>query len=154
MEIERLSKFKNDDFKKLANEIYNVSKNIIKDYPNYKEWYWNVNIPRVINNSGDIFFIRENNKIIALSSLKKTDEYKICTIYIEKHYRNKHIGMKLMEEITKYFGINNPLITFYEDKYPLFLPFIKKYNWKLTRKVIRGNKVELYFNEANKKIQN
>ena len=94
MEVYSLSSYINilsyEDFIKLATEIYNITDFISKDYSDYKKWYFNKQIPRVITGDGEVFFIRDDdNKIIAMTSLKRCyDERKICTLYVASEYKS------------------------------------------------------------------
>lgn len=147
-----------DDFMKLASDIYDATKSITSDYPNYRDWFYHRQIPGIFRSSRDVLFVRDNDKIIAVSCLKKApDEKKICTLYISKDYRGKHIGSSLIEESMNFLGTTRPLITFPDYEYKMFEPFIDKYNWNLTESVfgVYNKRKELCFNgELNKKLGN
>lgn len=85
-----------------------------------------------MNNKGDIFFISENNEIVGVSSLKKSEENKICTFYIKDDYRKEGLGSKLLEQSLKYLETEKPVINFSQNKFDMFKNFVDKYNWKLT----------------------
>ena len=65
--------------------------------------------------------------------MKKDDEEcKICTLYVNPNYRMSGVGSLLLEESIKFLETTKPLITFTEDKLPMFAKIIEKYNWELT----------------------
>ena len=73
------------EFLELAKKIYGITEFICKDYPEYKEWYFYKQLPRIFTPNGEILFVRSEkdaNTIIAMACLKKTEaEKKICTLY-------------------------------------------------------------------------
>lgn len=136
-----------DDYKKLCDQIYEFTKFICKDYPNYKDWYYNKQIPRVSTPHGEILFAREKGKILAVASLKKYQkEKKICTLYIKNEYRYKHLGTKMVEASAKFLCTTKPLITLADYKLPMFKPLIDKYDWKLIETV------EGLYNDKSKEL--
>jgi len=141
-----------EDFMRLSNQIYQINLNF-NDYPKHKEWYFKTQLPGVIADERDIFFVRnpENiNEIIAVACLKKTDEErKICMLYVCEKYRHQGIGTKIIEEAMLWLGTTKPLITFPNYKLEMFKPIIKKYEWQLVE-VVEGmynnHSKELCFN--------
>lgn len=125
----------NDDFMNLSKRIYSFSNSISEDYPDYKEWFFDKQIPRLYTSEGDILFVKLEgnvNKIIAMTCLKRTsEECKICTIYVSEEYRNQHIGTILIENSMIFLGTNKPFITFADYKLPLFKSIIDKFDWEL-----------------------
>lgn len=142
------------EFNELTKQIYDITKSLINEYPNYKEWYFNKQLPRIIANKGDILFAKSDDKpteIIGIACLKKDDsEQKISTLYVIEQERGKQIGSKLLEASSKYLETSKPLITFFDYKLEMFQPIIDKYDWQLTSVVEdlnKNNTKELYFNE-------
>ncbi len=137
-----------DEFMKLAIKIYMVIDFICEDYPNYKEWYFNKQLPETINkDERNILFVRNSEnkeEIIAMSCLKKEeDEQKICTLYVSDKNRGQGIGTAILEESMKWLGTTKPLITLADYKLEMFRSIIDKYGWELTE-VISG----LYNNKS------
>lgn len=139
------------EFHQVTDEIYLLTKHLNKNYPNYKNWFYNKQIKGCLELNRNIIFVRnKEGKIIGISSLKKTnDEKKICTLYILDSYRNKKIKNKLLKESFLYLETEKPLITISEENLKLFQKTIDEYNWELTE-VIEGiyidNKSEYCFN--------
>ena len=80
---------------------------------------------------------------------KHKEEKKICTLYIEKNFRNKKIGSQMIKKSFEYLGTNKPCITIPEEEYLNFKPLLDKYNFIETKKIknyYRKNKIEYFYN--------
>ncbi len=161
IKIESLKDYINsEEFIKLAIKIYELTSFNCSDYPEYKEWYFNKQLPETINtDKRNILFVRNPNnydEIISMASLKRNEEEKkICTIYVSDKYRGLKIGTAIIEQSMKWLGSNKPLITFPSYKLEMFKPFINKYNWQLIETIseLYNQKQELCFNGSlNKKL--
>lgn len=139
---------------KLATKIYMITDFICEDYPKYREWYFNKQLPSTINtNERNILFVRNpenDNEIISMACLKRNnEERKICTLYVSDKYRGLGIGKKIVDESLKWLGTDKPLITFADYKLEMFKPIIDKYNWELVE-IVPGlhddGSLELCFN--------
>lgn len=138
-------------FSKISKEIYQLTKHLNKIYPEYKEWYYNKQIKGCLDLNRNIIFIRNNeDNIIGISSLKKTEEEKkICTLFILEAYRNKGIKKILLEKSFEYLETEKPLITISEENLDIFKNTIKEYNWKLVEiidGIYKSNNREFCFN--------
>ena len=89
-----------------------------------------------ITNNRTILYVKDNNNIIAFSLLKRKDEKKICTIFVNENYRNRKIGTKLLLESFKYLGTTKPLITIRDYKINYFKSIIEKYNWSMDEELV------------------
>lgn len=68
------------DFMNLANEMYELTIN--NDYPDYKNWFYNIQIKGCLPPYRNILFIKnEDGKIIALCSLKKMHQKRKFVLY-------------------------------------------------------------------------
>ena len=122
---------------KLATKIYMITDFICEDYPKYREWYFNKQLPSTINtNERNILFVRNpenDNEIISMACLKRNnEERKICTLYVSDKYRGLGIGKAIVEESMRWLGTTKPLITLADYKLEMFKPIIDKYGWELT----------------------
>ena len=128
------SETKQESFMKLADEIYELTIHLNGKYPGYKEWFYDKQIKGCLTPNRNIIFVKnEDGKIIALSCLKKNDEEKkICTLFVSDEYRKQGLGSLLFEESMKFLETTKPLVTFTEDKLPMFEKIVTKYNWELT----------------------
>ncbi len=138
MKIDEIKRYltadKKDEFIKITNDIYQTTEHLNKNYPGYKEWFFDKQVKGCFTPKRNIIFIRnETDEIIGFSCLKKDDEEcKICTLYVNPNYRMSGVGSLLLEESIKFLETTKPLITFTEDKLPMFAKIIEKYNWELT----------------------
>lgn len=125
-------------FMNISLELYNLTKIIGEEHFNYKDCFFTQHIKNILyGEDRDIFFVRDSlDKIIGLVSLKKDCiESKICTLYVLESYRGFGIGQILMDEAIKFLGTDKPLITILDYKINLFLPFIEKYDWRISNVV-------------------
>jgi len=134
MEINKITDYISDEekFLELAKKIYEITSGLDEIYPDYEKWFYEKQVKESILGKRDIIFIIEQQEIIAISSVKKTnEEKKICTLYVKDEYRNKGIGSILLEESFKYLETDKPLITFCDSMISIYTEFINKYNWEL-----------------------
>ena len=59
----RLSEFTRNNFSKAVNELYSLTDFNNDQYPDYLKWFYNTNIPRILNNTGEVIFSIQNAKI-------------------------------------------------------------------------------------------
>ena len=117
---------------KILNKILILSMQVKDDYPDYRQWFQTVQIPGIYDGTRNIIVAHINDKIVGFVSLKKTDEKKICTFYVEKNYRKNKIGALLAEIAINYLEEEKPLITIPMDKLHEFIKIASKYNWEVT----------------------
>ena len=117
---------------KILNKILILSMQVKDDYPDYRQWFQTVQIPGIYDGTRNIIVAHINDKIVGFVSLKKTDEKKICTFYVEKNYRKNKIGALLAEKAIDYLEEEKPLITIPMDKLHEFIKIASKYNWEVT----------------------
>ncbi len=53
-------------------------------YPNYREWFQTKMLPGILQGTRAIIAIEDSDEVVALISLKKEEERKICTLYVDK----------------------------------------------------------------------
>ena len=134
-EIKRyLQEDKKSEFTKITNDIYQLTEHLNKNYPGYKEWFFDKQVKGCFTPKRNIIFIRnETDKIIGFSCLKKDEEEcKICTLFVNPNYRMNGVGSLLLEESMRFLETTKPLVTITEDKLPMFAKIIEKYGWELT----------------------
>lgn len=51
-----------------SKRIYDVLKHLSCEYLDFYNWYWNTQIPRVIQGNGDIIFCIINSKIVGVAN--------------------------------------------------------------------------------------
>ncbi len=118
---------------KLLNDILLLSLRVKDDYPDYKIWYQNKQVPGIYDGTRNIIIAHYKGRILGFASLKKTkSEKKICTFYVEKSFRKNKIGTLLIEKAIAYLEEEQPLITIPMNKLNDFIKIANKYNWKIT----------------------
>lgn len=118
---------------KLIQDILLLSMTVKQDYPDYRSWFLNTQIPGLYDNTRNIIIAHINDKIVGFVSLKKTStEKKICTFYVEKSFRRNKIGTILVEKAIDYLEESRPLITIPMNKLNEFIKIGNYYNWEIT----------------------
>ena len=110
-------------------ELKDIFSNFIKEkeflYPNFKKWFNKILIENYNSpNKREIFICINKEKLLinicGVMILKKyKKEKKICTLYIERNFRNKKIGSQMIKKSFEYLETNKPLITIPEEEYTL-----------------------------------
>ena len=143
-----ISALSEKEFNIVFNEIYEISKFMSNQYPNFEYWFKEKVKKTIKEKEGDIIFYRKDEEIQGFVIVKNTKiEKKICTIYVKKEFRELNIGSKLIEEAIVYLGTLKPLITIPEKNIDQFKYFIKRYNWVQTSISYKYNTPEIIFNE-------
>lgn len=154
MDILKLSELIDDDFSKMVNEIYLLTDFNKMQYPNYYQWYYGKNIPRHFDGTGETIFLREKDKILGLSILKKTmEESKICTLLISKSYRRKGLSHPILEASFEFLDTDKPVITIPEKRLGEFSKIIETYGWEESLITDEYNSREVIFNYPKVKIK-
>lgn len=133
LDFYKLSDFKRKNFAKATNEFYSLTDFNHEQYPNYLNWFFQTNIPRILDNKGDILFTMDGFMVKGLIILKNTkEEKKICTFMVDEPYRNQKVGSLLLEKAFEDLGTDKPIITIPSGKISQFEYFIKRNNWENT----------------------
>ena len=118
---------------KMLDDVLVLSLQVKQDYPDYKQWFINTQIPGLYDNTRNIIIAHINNRIVGFVSLKKTpQEKKICTFYVEKNFRKNKIGTILAEKAIEYLEEERPLITIPMNKLNDFIRIGNRFNWQIT----------------------
>lgn len=118
---------------KLLDDILILSLQVKEDYPDYKTWFQEKQIPGIYDNTRNIIVAHFNGRILGFVSLKKSkEEKKICTFYVEKSFRKNKVGTLLVERAITYLEEERPLITIPMNKLNDFIKIANKYNWQIT----------------------
>jgi len=150
IKVYKASEFINEHeaFVKIVSNVYNITDDVCKAYPNYFKWYWEKVVPNILKGTRDVIIVTVNNEIAGVTIVKKEYmERKLCTIFVKPEYRNRQITSKLLEESFSFLETTIPLVTISEDKLDMFQGIINKYNWKQTQVLPKG-----YYNNNYKEI--
>lgn len=143
-----LSNMQRKNFSKALNEVYLTTDYNHQQYPEYFEWFFKKNLPRLFNGTGEIIFYLDALSIGGLAILKKDiDEKKICTLLISEEFRKKGYGKLLVEESFEFLGTSKPLITIPAFSVDKFSSIIKAYDWKESCRTSDYLSEELIFNQ-------
>ena len=153
MEKYVLSNMKDKNFSKAVNEIYLLTDYNKLQYPDYYKWFYQKNIPRILNGEGDAIFYLDGFNVVGLSMMKKDElESKICTLLINEEYRKKGYSKQILEDSFEYLGTDKPLITIPENRLDEF-NIINTYEWKETKIITDYYSPEVIFNQKIKSLK-
>lgn len=142
-----LSEMRDKNFSKAVNEIYLVTDYNKLQYPDYYKWYYQKNLPRILEGKGDAIFYLDGFQIVGLSMLKKdNDEAKICTLLIGEEYRKKGYSSLILEDSFAFLGTDKPLITIPEKRLDEFSKIILEYGWEASKVISDYYSPEVIFN--------
>lgn len=146
MERYVLSKMSDKNFSKAVAAIYIQTAYNHDQYPGYLKWFYTVNLPRIFKGKGDIIFYLDGLEVVSLSTLKNSDEKKICTLLINEDYRKKGYSKQILEDSFEYLGTETPLITIPTKRLDEFSKIIDAYHWKETDRTDEYYSEEVIFN--------
>lgn len=119
--------------KGLIDQVLEVSMLVKTDYPDYKNWFLETQVPGIYEHTRNIIVAHIGKRIVGFVSLKRTsEEKKICTFYIEKNFRKNKIGSILVERAIEYLETDKPLITIPLNKLNEFTRIGERYEWQIT----------------------
>ena len=148
MEKYVLSKMSDKNFSKAVLAIYLQTSYNHDQYPEYLKWFYTVNLPRIFKGEGDIIFYLDGLEIVSLSTLKNTDEKKICTLLVNEDYQKKGYSKQILEDSFEYLGTDKPLITIPSKRLKEFSKIIDAYHWHQTSKTNEYYSEEVIFNAS------
>ena len=148
MEKYVLSKMSDKNFSKAVLAIYLQTSYNHDQYPEYLKWFYTVNLPRIFKGDGDIIFYLDGLEIVSLSTLKNTDEKKICTLLVNEDYQKKGYSKQILEDSFEYLGTDKPLITIPTKRLKEFSKIIDAYHWHQTSKTNEYYSEEVIFNAS------
>lgn len=126
-------------FSYIVSKAYEITEESDKDYKERFTWYWKKVVPDIIRGTRNIFLAIIDDDIAGCAILKGEEtEKKICTLFVLDEYRNNGIATALLEESFKFLGTTTPLITIPEYKVSMFVPIIRKYDWRRTQIIEKG----------------
>lgn len=148
IELFNLIDLKDKNFARGVHEMYMLTDFNHKQYPDYTEWFYGTNVPRILKNEGSCLFCLDAFTVKGLVFLKNTDtEKKISTLLIDEVYRNQRLASTLLEASFKLLGTDKPLITIPETTVDDFSQIINRYGWKQTGCIKDYYSNEFVFNE-------
>ena len=123
---------------RLLIQSYNLTKWLNNSYPKYQWFFWGKVAPGIITGKRNIIACVIGSEIVGIACLKKAEEKKLSTLYIDSAYQKQGIGTEILERSFKWLGTRKPALSIAKDRLPCFFNFIVKYHWELTN--IASNK--------------
>lgn len=122
-----------EEVKSLIDQVLELSMLVKTDYPDYKNWFLETQVPGIFDHTRNIIIAHIGKRIVGFVSLKKTpEEKKICTFYIERNFRKNKIGSILVERAIEYLETDKPLITIPLNKLYEFTRIGERFDWQIT----------------------
>ena len=141
------------EFNNEFNKIFKFIKDVIQIYPNSQQWYEVKVKEGLFDGTREIFYLKENDNILAICICKKDSiQYKICTLYVKEEFRNQGYATLLLENAFHYLNTTKTIISIPLKIVPYFEWIIKKNNWQLTSSNNNNNFIELLYNEKELNI--
>ena len=155
MEKYVLSKMSDKNFSKAVMAIYMQTAYNHSQYPGYLNWFYTVNLPRILAKKGEIIFYLDGLEVVSLATLKKTDEKKICTLLVNEDYQKRGYSKQILEDSFDYLDTDKPLITIPTSRLDEFRGIISAYDWQETFRTNEYYSEEVIFNSPKslKKIK-
>lgn len=151
MERYVLSKMSDKNFSKAVAAIYMQTTYNNDQYPEYLKWFYTVNLPRIFKGEGDIIFYLDGLEVVSLSTLKNSDEKKICTLLVNEDYRKKGYSKQILEDSFEYLQTETPLITIPTKRLEEFDKIINAYHWSESSRTDEYYSEEVIFNSPKTK---
>ncbi len=151
MERYVLSQMSDKNFSKAVLAIYLQTTYNNDQYPEYLKWFYTVNLPRIFKEEGDIIFYLDGLEVVSLSTLKNSDEKKICTLLVNEDYRKKGYSKQILEDSFEYLQTETPLITIPTKRLEEFDKIIDAYHWSESSRTDEYYSEEVIFNSPKTK---
>ena len=134
---------------RLLIQSYNLTKWLNNSYPKYQWFFWLKVVPGIISGKRNIIACVIGSEIVGIACLKKAEEIKLSTLYIDPAHQKQGIGTEILERSFKWLGTQKPTLSISKDRLSCFYNFIVKYHWELTNIVsnkYRRGTSEYFFN--------
>lgn len=96
-------------------EISDVLSFLKGDYPNFRDWFAKTVMPEICTPRRHIYVAApatRQNTLAGIMILKNSwEEKKICTLFVDKAYRSRQLGTKLLDRAIETLGTERPVIT-------------------------------------------
>jgi ribosomal protein S18 acetylase RimI-like enzyme len=119
-------------------------------YPGFRRWYWGKVVPGIA--SGERAIIVSGNEAaphgVVIAKLTP-HERKICTVWVDRPWRGRRLGLSLMMEAMDWLQTDQPLLTVPAERYVEFIPIVGRLGFTETariRSLYRAGVVEHVFN--------
>lgn len=126
-------------YHRLIDQLYDQTAYLKEDYPNYREWFYDVQVADLVTPQRDILLAHADNSpynVIGMACLKNTPaERKLCSLVINNGYRSLGIGEKMVTAAISELGTDRPFFTVPDYKLGMFQPLINRHAWQLEQRL-------------------
>lgn len=143
IQIESIKRYQGDLppylYHRLTDQLYDQTAYLKTDYPNYREWFYDVQVAGLNTAERDILLAHADNSpynVIGMACLKNTaKERKLCTLVINNGYRALGIGKKMVTAAIQELGTDKPFFTIPDYKLGMFQSLINRHDWQLEQRL-------------------
>lgn len=122
-------------------------------YPGFEYWYVNKCLPGVIAGKDLMVVAKDKDRVVGLALGKAGEETKLRCIRVLPEYRNRGVGLTLIERTLRLLDDDKPLCTVSEEMLHQYArPFINLFDFDLSvveKGMYRPGKLEYVFNRRN-----
>ena len=132
-----------------------VAKNLLSGleqlYPEFEYWYTNKAMPDIILGNTKLILAKDNGRVVGVGIGKRNEEEtKLRCIRVAPEYKNKGIGIRLIEKTLVMLNCDKPVCTVAEEMIHDFSRvFVNEFKFELTsvdKGLYRRGKLEYVFN--------
>lgn len=121
-------------------------------YPEFEYWYTNKAMPDILLGNTKLILAKDNGIVVGVGIGKKDEEEtKLRCIRVAPEYKNKGIGIRLIERSLRLLDCDKPVCTVAEEMMHDFSrAFVNEFQFDLTRVekgLYRRGKLEYVFNK-------
>lgn len=118
------------------NEIYLFLHKLSFEYPKFTEWYNNLfSMDYELKEEREIIISQYDAQLAGIIILKKTKtENKICTLRVEKKYRNNGIARELIKKGIEWLEDEKPFVTCHSSKNRQYIGLFQYFGFQLSEK--------------------
>lgn len=103
---------------------------LVLDYPMHLKWYDRISNELLVGRTREAIVVTDNDHVIAAVIIKKTNsEKKICSLKVDKAYRNRGIGSHLFEKSMEYLETDRPLFSISDTRIDEFRGIILRFGF-------------------------
>lgn len=122
-------------------------------YPGFDDWYVNRCMPGIMTGNDTLVVARDKHDVVGIALGKTGEEKKLRCVRVLPQYRNRGVGLHLIERTLRLLDADRPLCTVSEEMMHQFSrPFINMFGFNLSsveKGMYRRGKLEYIFNGRN-----
>lgn len=131
-------------------EAYKTLSFLESYYPDFEHWYWTKVVPGLLDKTRLLHLEKQDDRIVGIMIAKnEEDEKKLCTLWVDHHFKKSGIGSKLVGISKKWLKSDKPFATVPEEKMAEFAGLLASNGFQTTEQVeslYRSGKRDFVFN--------